>query len=704
MRGVILPVRLLVLALAIVVVGCGSTAPPRARVVPHELDAHGDVRVDDYYWLNQRDDPEVIAYLEAENDYLRRSLAHTEDLQQALFEEMKGRLKQDDASVPYREDGYWYYTRYEEGQEYPIHCRREGTLDAPEEVLLDVNELAVGHEFCAVRGVQPSPDGRLLGFGIDTVGRRFYTLRFKDLATGRLLDDVIPDMTRNFVWAADSRTVFYSRQDPQTLRAHRIYRHVLGGDPADDALVYEETDDTFSCYVTRTQDRRYLLIGCDQTLATEYRYLDASRPDGEWTLFLPRERDHEYGIDHLHDTWYVRTNWQATNFRLMACGDGDTSREAWREVIPHRPEVYLQAYELFRDHLVLLERADGLRHLRIRRWDGSDDHYLDFGEPAYMAYIGTNRESDTTVLRYGYSSLTTPWSTFDYDMDTREKTLLKEEPVLGGFDKTQYRTERLWATARDGTRVPISLVYRVGFRRDGTAPLLLYGYGSYGSSMDATFSSERLSLLDRGFVYAIAHVRGGQEMGRRWYEDGKLLHKKNTFTDFIDCGRYLVAEQYCAPDRLFAMGGSAGGLLMGAVANMAPDLWRGIVAEVPWVDCVTTMLDPSIPLTTAEYDEWGDPNVKEYYDYILSYSPYDNVTAQDYPAMLVTTGLHDSQVQYFEPAKWVAKLRRLKTDENRLLLYTNMEAGHGGATGRFKSLKETALAYAFLLDQLGIDE
>ena len=543
-----------------------------------------------------------------------------------------------------------------------------------------------------------------MAYAEDAQGRRIYTIRFKNLATGETLPDVIPEVTSNMTWANDNRTLFYAKQDLETLRSCRIYRHVLGTDPAEDVLVYEETDDTFSAHVLKTKSKRYIMIISSQTLSNEYRYLDAGDPTGAFTSFLPRERGHEYAVDHFENRFFIHTNHEAKNFRLMSTPLDRTGKEHWEEVIPHRPDVLLEGFEVFRDHLVLEERREGLVQIRVMPWDGSQEHYLEFAEPAYLAGTNVNLEFDTTVLRYGYTSMTTPSSIYDYDMVTREKTLLKQEEVLGEFDSADYRTERLHATAADGVRVPISLVYRKGMERNGRNPLLLYGYGSYGHSLDAAFGSARLSLLDRGFVFAIAHVRGGEEMGRAWYEDGKLLKKKNTFTDFIACAEHLIEERYSSRDRLFAMGGSAGGLLMGAVVNLRPDLFKGVVAQVPFVDIVTTMLDPDIPLTTGEYDEWGNPNDKEYYQYMLSYSPYDNVAARDYPHMLVTTGLHDSQVQYWEPAKWVARLRAVKTDPNRLLLKTNMEAGHGGASGRFKRYREIALEYAFLLDLAGIGE
>ena len=678
--------------------------PAEAKAVPHRLERHGHVRTDDYYWLRDRDDPDTLAYLEAENERTRTTLAHVRGLEEKLFREIKGRIKETDMSVPYRRDDYYYYTRYEEGREYPLHARKRRSLDDPEQLMLDVNALAEGHEFFAVGGLAVSFGQDLLAYATDSRGRRIYAIRFKDLATGETLADVIPEATANMTWANDDRTLFYARQDPGTLRSHRIYRHVLGTDTAEDVLVYEEADDAFSTHVFKTKSRRYLMVVSSQTLSSEYRYLDADDPEGEFTVFLPRERDHEYAVEHFEDRFFVHTNHRAKNFRLMAAPLDRTGKEHWREVVPHRPDVLLEGFEVFRDHLVLEERRDGLVRIRVMARNGGEDHYLDFDEPAYLARVSVNPEFDTTVLRYGYTSMTTPNSVYDYDMATREKTLLKQEEVLGGFDPGNYRTERLHATAPDGVRVPLSLVRRKGMERAGGNPLLLYGYGSYGHSLDAGFGSARLSLLDRGFTFAIAHVRGGEELGRSWYEDGKLLRKKNTFTDFIACAEHLVAQGYTSPERLFAMGGSAGGMLMGAVVNMRPELFEGVVAQVPFVDVVTTMLDPDIPLTTGEYDEWGNPNDKEYYDYMLSYSPYDNVEAREHPHMLVTTGLHDSQVQYWEPAKWVAKLRAAGTGRNRLLLKTNMDAGHGGASGRFKRYREVALEYAFLLDLAGIGE
>ncbi|MGQ9852904.1 MAG: S9 family peptidase [Candidatus Oleimicrobiaceae bacterium] len=680
----------------------GALQPPHAEKIPTTLVTHGHTRVDNYYWLNKRDDPKVLAYLEAENRYLEAALAHTQKLQARLYKEIVGRIKQTDMSVPYLDNGYFYYTRFEQGKEYPIYARKHGQLSAPEEVMLDVNMLAAGHRFCSVTGVTVSPDNRWVAFGLDTVSRRRYAIHFKDLTTGKTLPESIPNTTGAAVWANDNKTVFYVRKDTTTLRPERVFRHVIGTDPAEDVEVYHEKDSTFSVYAQKSKSREFIFLVCTSTLSSEVRFLDADQPSGTFALIQPRERNHEYSVAHVGDKFYIVTNYQAKNFRLMETDVRAPDKTHWREVIPHRDDVLLEDIEVFTDYLVVSERKRGLRQLRIINQADKSEHYLDFGEETYFAVPTDNHELDTHVLRYSYTSLTTPLTVYDYDMVTREKTLLKRQEVLGGFRQDDYHTERLYAPAADGTLIPISLVYRKEVHKDGSHPLLLYGYGSYGASMEATFSSPVLSLLDRGFIYAIAHVRGGSEMGRQWYEDGKLLKKKNTFTDFIACAEYLVREKYTSPDRLFARGGSAGGLLMGAVVNMRPDLFKGVIANVPWVDVVTTMLDESIPLTTSEYDEWGNPHLKEYYDYMLSYSPYDNVTAQNYPALFVTTGLHDSQVQYFEPAKWVAKLRELKTDNNLLVLHTDMHSGHGGASGRFERFKRTAMEYAFLLDQVGI--
>lgn len=674
------------------------------KKVPTRLETHGHARMDDYYWLRERDNPEVIRYLNEENDFATRALAHTQEFEKKLFDEIKGRIKQTDLSVPYQRDDYFYYTRFEAGREYPIYCRKPGSLDGAEQVMLDGNVLAHGHEFFSIGGSAVSSGQDLLAYAIDTRGRRIHTTYVKNLSTGALLADVIPNVTENLTWGNDNRTLFYGKQDETTLRQHQIWRHIVGTDPASDQLVYQEDDETFSVYISKTKSKKYLMLVSAQTITHEYRYLDADNPGGEFKVFLPRQRGHEYQVDHIDDRFIIRTNDHAQNFRLMTTPVSRPGRAHWRELMPHRDDVYLGDFDLFKDYLVLEERARGLTQIRVVPWSGSDAHYLEFAEPAYRAHVGVNMEMDTHILRFDYTSMKTPQSIYDYDMATRKRRLLKQEEVLGGFSPDDYVTERLYAPASDGTEVPLSLLYRKGLMKDGRNPTLLYGYGSYGASIDAAFASPRLSLVDRGFVFAIAHIRGGQELGRQWYDDGKLLKKKNTFTDFIACAEYLIQEGVTRPDKLFAMGRSAGGLLMGAVSNLRPDLFKGIVAEVPFVDVVTTMLDASIPLTTGEYDEWGDPNQKEFYDYMLSYSPYDNVARKKYPAMLITGGLHDSQVQYWEPAKWVAKLRELKTDNNPVLLKTNMEAGHGGASGRFRRHQETAFSYVFLLDLAGIRE
>jgi len=681
-----------------------TATPPIAAKKPKDLTIHGHTRVDEYFWLNDRENPEVIKYLTDENTYTKAIMADTDTFQAKLYKEMRSRIKEDDTSVPYKDNGYWYYTRYEEGKEYAIHCRKKGSMEGTEEILLNENELAEGHDYFSAGGLTVSDDNKWLSFSIDTVSRRLYTIHFKNLETGEILAESIPNSEGGVAWAADNKTVFYAKKDLQTLRTPEIFRHVVGTAASADKLIFTEKDDTFNCSVWRSRSKAKIFIGSYQTVSTEYRMLDASKPEGEFVLIEPRSRDHEYSVTDFGDKLYIVTNLEAKNFRLMEAPVKSPGRKNWKEVIAHRPETLLEGVEMFKDFMVLEERTNGLSMLRIRKQSSGEEHYVNFGEAAYTTYLSTNREFDTDKLRYGYSSMTTPWSTFEYGMATKERTLLKEQPVIGTFKKENYTTERIMATATDGTKVPISIVYRKGVKKDGSAPLLLYAYGSYGASMDAYFSSTNLSLLDRGFIYAIAHIRGGEEMGRQWYEDGKLLKKKNTFTDFIDCGEHLIKSGYTSKGKLFAMGGSAGGLLMGAVVNMRPDLWKGVVAAVPFVDVVTTMLDESIPLTTGEYDEWGNPNVKEYYDYIRSYSPYDNVEAKEYPNMLVTTGLHDSQVQYWEPAKWVARLRDRKTGDNLLLLHTNMEAGHGGASGRFESLKETALEFAFIFKLMGIKE
>ncbi len=681
--------------------------PPVAAMKPHELRSPHGTRVDEYYWLrdDEREDAGVLAHLAAENAYKDAMLAPLRPLEEKLFAEIVGRIKQDDITVPCLDRGYWYYRRYEAGDEYPVYARKAGSLEAPEQVLLDLDELARGLDYYDVAELEVSPDNRLLAYAEDTVGRRQYTLRFKDLDSGRMLPDAIPNVEAAVAWAADNRSVLYIEKDPKTLLGNRVRRHVLGTDAATDRLVFEEADESFYVDVGTTKDGRYLYIHSQSTLSSEQRYADAADPALEFRVISPRERDHEYQADHFEGRWIIRTNWQAPNFRLVQAPVGAScDRSTWRELVAHGDEAFLHDFSVFRGFLAIEERSGGLRRLRIRPWDGGRDFHIASDEPAYRAALGDNEEIGAHVVRYTYTSLTTPTTTYDYDVGTGERRLLKQEPVLGGFDASRYGTEYLCAPARDGAEIPVALVYRKGFRRDGSAPLLQYGYGSYGLSSDPVFGAPQLSLLDRGFVYAIAQVRGGQERGRRWYDAGRLLHKQNSFNDFIDVTRFLVREGYADPTRVFARGGSAGGLLLGAVVNLAPEDYKAIVAHVPFVDVVTTMLDESLPLTTNEYDEWGNPNEKTFYEYMLAYSPYDNVARQEYPAMLVTTGLWDSQVQYFEPAKWVARLRRLKTDDQPILFRVNMEAGHGGKSGRFQRYREYAEEYAFLLDQAGIRE
>lgn len=684
----------------------GVTAPV-AEKKNKELTAHGDTRIDEYYWMNDYfkkgpDSTKVVDYLKAENAYLDTMMSGTKKFQEELFAEMKGRIKEKDESVPVLNNGYYYYSRTEEGKQYYKYCRKKGNLDAPEEVLLDADKMAEGSGYFSATGFSVSPDNKLMAFGIDKLSRRQYTIFIKNLETGELLKDEIKGTGGNAVWAADNKTLFYTSNNQVTLLSEKIRKHKLGTDAAADVTVYEEKDPSNYIGVYKTKSRDYIVIYSSATLSSEYRILKASDPDASFSIFQPRTKDVLYGIDHWGDKFLIRTNLEAKNFRLMETPVDKTTRENWKEVIAHRTDVLLEDIDVFKGHWVITERKEGLLQMRIREIASGKEHYLDFGEPAYAAYVGANPEFNTTNLRYNYTSLTTPNSVFDYDMNTKSKKLMKEQEVLGAFNKADYVTERVYATAKDGAKVPVSIVYKKGTKKDGSAPLLLYAYGSYGASMDASFSSNRLSILNRGFIYAIAHIRGGQEMGRQWYEDGKLMKKKNTFTDFIDCGEFLIKEKYTSKGHLYAMGGSAGGLLMGAIVNIAPDLWNGVVAQVPFVDVITTMSDPTIPLTTNEYDEWGNPADKDAYFYMKSYSPYDNVEKKNYPNMLVTTGLHDSQVQYFEPAKWVARLRVMKTDKNLLLLKTNMEAGHGGASGRFDYLKEIALEYAFLMALEGI--
>ena len=696
--------------------------PPIAPVRMHPVASPHGERADPYYWLrdDDRTDPDVLAYLAAENAFHAQHLAPLKALEDKLYGEIVGRLKQDESTVPYRKNGYWYYIRFTLGREYPIFARRLGSLDAPEEIMLDANDLAAGREYYQIGELDVSPDGRWLAFCEDTVGRRQYVLRFKNLDTGELLPERVRDVESDLAWANDNRTLLYIEKDPETLLGLRVKKHVLGTPVADDPLVFEQTDRTLYTGLSKSKSDRYLFIHMDGTLTSEWRYADADDPRLEFRVFLPRRDDHEYEVEHLGDHFIVRTNWQARNFRLMQVRIGrEGSLDDWRDLVAHRDDAYIEDFEVFARFIALSVRVGGLRRIAVHPLapaavaptsggaplaPAGPGYLIESDEPAHTTSISANPEIDSDVLRYTHSSLATPTTVYDYDMRTGERTLLKRDPVLGAFDPADYTTELVFAPARDGNRVPVSLIYRKGIRRDGRAPLLQYAYGSYGVSTDPGFSSARFSLIDRGFVYAIAHIRGGQEMGRDWYDGGRLMQKKNSFADFIDVTHFLVAQGYAAKNAVFAMGGSAGGLLMGAIANSSPGDYRGIVAQVPFVDVVTTMLDDSIPLTTNEYDEWGNPEDRASYDYMLSYSPYDNVKAQSYPAMLVTTGLWDSQVQYYEPAKWVAKLRALKTDGNPLLLHVDMDSGHGGKSGRFQRYREAAMEFAFILDLLGIHD
>ena len=679
---------------------------PAAEQCPYEVAApHGATRQDEYYWLrdDQRSNPDILAYLRAENTYADAIMAPLEKSKAALFEELVGRIKQDDSSVPYKYKDYWYYSRFEEAQEYPIYARRKGGMDAEEEIMLDVNLLAVGQDFYQVTNWEVSPDQTLLAYVEDIVGRQQYTLRIRNLATGETLSLQIPGLSTSLAWATDSKMLFYVENDPSTLLTKRVRSHTLGNDPQSDPVVYEELDDSFYIDLSTTRSEKYICINVTSTVSSESRCTEAAAP-GEFKVLAPRRRDFEYTADHLGSRWVIHTNWNAKNFKLMETVDdisGDRSQ--WRNLIPHDPDVLISGFDLFDDFMAIAERSNGLTRIRIVTSDQQAD-YVRADEPAYAMALSVNAEPDTEWIRYTYTSLTTPTSTYELNVRSGERKLLKEQPVLGGFDKNNYVTERLWATAHDGTKIPVTVVYRKGFEKNGSAALLQYGYGSYGNSIDPWFSGNVLSLLDRGIVYAIAHIRGGQEMGRQWYEDGKLMNKINTFTDFIAVTDFLVNEGYAAPDRVAAMGGSAGGLLVGAVANLAPERYRVIVSLVPFVDVLTTMLDASIPLTTNEYDEWGNPEDRTYYDYILSYSPYDQLDAKAYPAMFVYTGLWDSQVQYWEPGKYVARLRERKTDNNLLVFRVQMEAGHGGKSGRFQRYHDTAEQYAFLVNQLGVPD
>jgi oligopeptidase B len=680
--------------------------PPVAKIIPTELEKFGDVRVDNYFWLKDRENPEVIDYLHKENNYYQKMTAHTQEFQKELFEEMKARIKEDDESVPYFYNGYYYITRFETGKDYPIYSRKKESLSAKEEIMLDCNELAKGKKYFKLSGLSISEDNQLATYAIDLVGRRIYTLEVKNLITGEILSDKIENTTGNSTWANDNQTIFYTTQDANTLRSDTVLKHKLGTDTAEDEVVYFEKDDTFDVAVGKEKSKKYILICSSSTLTTEFRTLLADNPKGKFKVFQKRKRGLEYSISHFEDHFYIVTNKdKAINFKLMKTLESKTSMDNWEDALAHREDVLLEDIDIFRDFLVVSERSNGLCKIRIMPWNGEAEYYLPFESETYTAHATSNVDFDTDILRYAYQSMATPASIIDFDMKTKEKTVRKEQEVLGGsFDKDNYIEERVWATAKDGTQIPISMVYKKGLKKDGKNPLLLYAYGSYGHSMDAYFSSTRLSLLDRGFVYAIAHIRGGEDLGRQWYEGGKLLKKKNTFKDFIDCSKYVIEQKYTSAKHLYAEGGSAGGLLMGVILNMAPKLYHGVIAQVPFVDVATTMLDETIPLTTGEYDEWGNPNVKRYYKYMKSYSPYDNVKPQAYPNMYISTGLHDSQVQYWEPAKWVAKLRTLKTNNTLLFLDTNMDAGHGGASGRFETIKELAKEFSFLLDLEKIKE
>ena len=674
---------------------------PIAEKIEKKLSIHGDTRIDEYYWLNQRGNKKVIDYLNAENSYRDLYMKDYKGLEEELFQEIKSRIKEDDSSVPYLDNGYYYYTRYEKGKQYPIYCRKKGSLEAKEEVLIDANIMSEGYDYFRVGDIEISPDDKIMAYSIDTLSRRIYTIYFMNLETREIHKENIKNTSGSITWANNSKTLFYNLKDVETLRTDRVMMHNLNSNNTDKEIFFED-DETFSVYSYKTKNDKYIIIGSSSTLSQEFRYVSADSPNKDFKIFQKRVNGLEYSIDHFNEKWFIRTNKdKATNFKLMICDENKTNKENWKDYISHRQDVLLEDIDLFNNHLVITERKTGLRRIEIRPWKGGDSHYIEFEDEAYSLYSSTNLETNTNKFRYSYSSMTTPNSVIEYDMNSREKIILKETEVLGGkFDKNNYVSLRVWAPARDGKKIPISLVYRKDMYKNGENPLLLYGYGSYGITNNASFSSVRLSLLDRGFVYAIAHIRGSQYLGREWYDDGKMFKKKNTFYDFIDSGKFLIKEGYSNDEKLFAMGGSAGGLLMGAVVNMEPKLFRGIVAGVPFVDVITTMLDEDIPLTTFEYDEWGNPNNKDSYDYMLSYSPYDQVEEKEYPAIFITTGYHDSQVQYFEPAKWIARLRDRRTNNEPLLMYCNMDAGHGGASGRFEAYKETAMEYAFFISLL----
>ncbi|MEG3125792.1 S9 family peptidase [Sphingomonas sp. GB1N7] len=696
----------LIAAVAIPAVAQETPKPPVAAKKPFLVKSPNGAREDDYYWLRDdtRKNPEMLANLKAENAYADAVLAPTKLLQDRLYKEVVGRIKQDDSSVPYLKRGYYYYTRFETGADYPVTARRKGAMSAPEEIMLDQPKMAAGKGFFAIGSTAVSPNNALLAFAEDTVGRRQYILRVKDIATGKLLADEIPNVEPGAVWADDNKTILYVEKDPVTLLSKRVKAHVLGTPASADTLVYEEKDDSFYMGLGRTTDDKYICIGVQSTVSAEQRCAPAAAP-ATFKIVAPRERDVLYDADHLGGRWIFKTNWKAPNYRLMTVADAKANgtRTAWSDLVPVKPDVFIEGFKPFDGFLAIEERSGGNKRLRTLTNAGKSS-FVSSDEPAYAMGLSVNEEPATPWLRYTYGSLTTPTTTYEVNTKTGERRTLKVQPVPG-YDATQYVTERVWVPARDGTKVPVSIVYKKGFKKDGSAAMLQYGYGSYGASMDPAFSAQTVSLLDRGMVYALAHIRGGQEMGRKWYDDGHLFNKKNSFNDFIDVTRWLVANKYAAKDRVAALGGSAGGLLMGGIANMAPKDYKVIIAQVPFVDVVTTMLDASIPLTTNEYDEWGNPGTsKASYDYMLSYSPYDNVSAQAYPALFVGTGLWDSQVQYYEPAKWVAKLRGVKTDTNPLVFRTNMEAGHGGKSGRFQRYKDGAEYTAFMLTQLGVEK
>lgn len=678
--------------------------PPVADRIPHPMVMFGDTRVDPYYWLNMRDSQKVLDYLIAENAYTEAMMESTVPLQEKLYNEMKSRQKEEDVTVPVFLNGYYYYIRYEEGKEYPINCRKKGIMEAPEEIILDENEVAAGHRYCEVASLDISPNNQILAYGVDTLGRRKFTIHFKDLTTGKLINTKVDNTTGTIAWANDNKTIFYSEKD-QALRPYKIYRHTINSPTSkNDVLVYHETDETFDAHVYTSKSREMIMIMTSSSTSSEYRFLSADNPTGEFQLIQPRQKGVEYSVDHLGNTFYIKTNWNAENFRVMETPVAKPSMENWKELIPHRNDVLVMDIDIFKDYLVVTERKDALIQVKVLTLSDKSEYYIDFGEEVYTALPSVNPEFDTPLFVYYYTSLTTPGSTYEYNMQTHEKRLLKQNEVLGGYNPANYETKRLWATAGDSVKIPISIVHKKGIELNGENPLLIYAYGAYGYAENPTFDSNLLSLLDRGFVYAIAHVRGGEEMGRTWYENGRMLKKMNTFTDFISCTEFLIDQGYTSPDMIIAQGGSAGGLLMGVIANMRPDLYRGIVAEVPFVDVVTSMLDTNLPLTAGEFEEWGNPQDSVYYFYMKSYSPYDQVKAQEYPSMLITTSYNDSQVQYFEPTKWVAKLRATKTDDNLLLFKIDMDSGHGGASGRFKYIKDQAFTYAYILKTVGIDE